>query len=83
MLARQMVEHAGLEAVDELPRLAFARHQVVAAAGDQLALAGKAQQVEPDGIVLLEAGEEPAVEAGLGQGGLDFGDAFGQHGHLP
>ena len=69
---------AGSRRVDELARLALARDQVVAAPGDQLAVA-EPQQVEADGVVLLEAGEEPAVGAGLGQGVLDVGDAFGQH----
>src|SRR6185312_15843361 len=78
--AGQMVEHGGLEVVDQLLRLADARDQVIAAAGDELALAGKPQEVETDGVVELEAGEEPAVEAGLGQSGLDGGNSFGQHG---
>ncbi len=79
LLAGQMVQHARLDGVDELPGLPFPGHQVVAAAADQLALAREAQEGHPERIVLLEAGEEPAVEAGLGQRGLDFRNLLSQH----
>ena len=78
--AGQVVQHAGLDGVDELPRLTFPGDQVVAPAGDELALSGELQEGQSDRIVLLKTGEEPAVGAGFGQGGLDGGNPLSQHG---
>ena len=61
-----------------LQRRAGRRHQVVAASGDQVVL-GHAQQLEAHRVVLLEDGEQPAVEAGLDKGLLDLGNAVGEH----
>ena len=79
--AGKMIEHGGLERRDELSRLALARHDVVAAPGHQT-LVGEAEQVETDRIVRLEDGEEPAVELGLDEGGLNVGNSVGEHRHL-
>ncbi len=39
-----------------------------------------AQQFEADRVVVLEDGEQPAVEAGLGKGLLDLVGAVGERG---
>ena len=60
-------------------RLAAARHEVVVAPRDELAARRKSEHVEAHRVVLLEAKEQPGVEIGLGERGLDFGDAVHQH----
>ena len=79
LAARQVIEHRRLELVDQLARLTGARDQVVVAAGDQLVARGQAEHVEADRVVVLEDEKEPAVEVGFGEGGLDLGNAIGEH----
>src|SRR5579863_2702795 len=63
----------------ELPGAVSTSHQVVAAAGDELSRTRKSEQVEADGVVVLEAGEKPTVEVVRGQRRLNFRNPLTEH----
>jgi hypothetical protein len=56
--------------VDELARLALGGDEVVPAAGD-VGLLVEAEDVRGDGVAVVVVVEEPAVEAGVAECGLN------------
>ena len=66
----QRVEAAGFDAVDELLRLPMGGNQVVPAPCDVQTL-GQAEDAVGQGIAAVVIIEEPAVQAGITEGGLD------------
>ena len=81
LAAGKPVEHARLELMHQLARLSYGRDQVVAAPSDEI-VANETQELEAHGIVVLETGEEPAVELVLLQGLLDGLDLLANHTRL-
>ena len=71
--AGEGVELAGLDAMDELARLAFGGDEVEPAAGDEAVLV-EAEDAIGDGVAVVVVVKEPAVEVVLAQGGLNGGE---------
>lgn len=74
LLAREGIEDAGLDLVDEGDGLAVGGDEVVPAAGDGLG-GLEAEDAVGEGIAAVVVEEEPGVEVFGAEGGLDFGDA--------
>ena len=69
--AGQRVEAALLDAVHQLARLARGGNEVVPAARDE-GFRVEREDVRGDGIAVMVVVEEPAVERGVAEGGLDW-----------
>ena len=66
----ERVELAGLDAMDQLARLAFCGDDVVPAAADE-AVVGQAEDAGGNGVAVMMIVEEPGFDAGLAQSGLN------------
>jgi hypothetical protein len=74
LLAREAIEVVALDCMDETPRLAACRNEVVPAPGRHLLRRGQARQPRRDRIRSLEVVEQPSVESILDERALHVRD---------